>query len=46
MKLLICGVPGSGKTWLVERLVQNIVNCAYYNAVNIITSSNFSIKRE
>ena len=43
MKILIFGLPGSGKTWPAERLVQNIDNCAWYNADNIITLSNFSI---
>jgi len=32
MKILVCGLPGSGKTWLAERLVRNINNCAWYNA--------------
>ena len=32
MKILICGLPGSGKTWLAERLQKNIENCAWYNA--------------
>ncbi len=32
MKILICGLPGSGKTWFAERLVKNINNCAWYNA--------------
>ena len=32
MKILICGLPGSGKTWLAERLVNNIDNCAWFNA--------------
>ena len=32
MKILVCGLPGSGKTWLAERLVRNIHNCAWYNA--------------
>ena len=32
MKILICGLPGSGKTWLAERLVKQIENCAWYNA--------------
>ena len=32
MKILICGLPGSGKTWLAERLVRNLDNCAWFNA--------------
>tara|TARA_Y100000590_G_C15285228_1_gene850364 strand:+ start:207 stop:710 length:504 start_codon:yes stop_codon:yes gene_type:complete len=32
MKILICGLPGSGKTWLAERLIKYIENCAWYNA--------------
>ena len=32
MKILVCGLPGSGKTWLSERLVKHINNCAWYNA--------------
>lgn len=32
MKILIMGLPGAGKTWLAERLVDHINNCAYYNA--------------
>ena len=40
MKILICGLPGSGKTWLAERLVQNIDNCAWYNADIVRSSSN------
>jgi len=32
MKILICGLPGSGKTWLAERLVGNLDNCAWFNA--------------
>ena len=40
MKILICGLPGSGKTWLAERLVDNIDNCAWVNADVIRTASN------
>ena len=40
MKILICGLPGSGKTWLAERLVQNIDNCAWYNADIVRSASN------
>jgi len=32
VKILVCGLPGSGKTWLSERLVKHIDNCAWYNA--------------
>tara|TARA_B100001123_G_scaffold371036_1_gene433918 strand:+ start:368 stop:862 length:495 start_codon:yes stop_codon:yes gene_type:complete len=32
MKILVCGLPGSGKTWLAKRLVKHIKNCAWYNA--------------
>ena len=32
MKILVCGLPGSGKTWITERLVLSIDNCAWYNA--------------
>ena len=40
MKILICGLPGSGKTWLAERLVDYIDNCAWFNADVIRTASN------
>ena len=40
MKILICGLPGSGKTWLAQRLVNNIDNCAWFNADIIRTASN------
>ena len=46
MKILICGLPGSGKTWLAERL-QKKLNCAWYNADKIRESANdwdFSIE--
>ena len=40
MKILICGLPGSGKTWLAERLVKRLKNCAWYNADIIRKYSN------
>ena len=40
MKILICGLPGSGKTWLAKRLSDSIENCAWYNADVIRTASN------
>ena len=40
MKILVCGLPGSGKTWLSERLVKHIGNCAWYNADFVRKSSN------
>tara|TARA_S200000501_G_scaffold304779_1_gene292943 strand:+ start:393 stop:887 length:495 start_codon:yes stop_codon:yes gene_type:complete len=39
MKILICGLPGSGKTWLAKRLVDSIENCAWYNADIIRTAA-------
>ncbi len=47
MKILVCGLPGAGKTWLAERLVKHIDNCAWYNADVLRKSSNdwdFSIE--
>ena len=47
MKILVCGLPGSGKTWLAERLVKHINNCAWYNADVLRKYSNdwdFSFK--
>ena len=47
MKILVCGLPGSGKTWLSERLIKHIKNCAWYNADTVRKFSNdwdFSIK--
>ena len=32
MKILVCGLPGSGKTWLAGRLIKHIDYCAWYNA--------------
>ena len=40
MKILVCGLPGSGKTWLAERLIKNIKNCAWYNADIVRKFSN------
>ena len=40
MKILVCGLPGSGKTWLSERLVKYINNCAWYNADIVRKFSN------
>ena len=40
MKILICGLPGAGKTWLAERLVKHIDNCAWYNADVIRGAAN------
>ena len=40
MKILVCGLPGSGKTWLSERLVKFIDNCAWYNADFVRKFSN------
>jgi len=31
MKILVMGLPGSGKTWIAERLQKNL-ECAWYNA--------------
>ena len=47
MKILVCGLPGSGKTWFSERLVKHIRNCAWYNADIVRKYANdwdFSIK--
>ena len=47
MKILVCGLPGSGKTWLSERLIKHINNCAWYNADTVRKFSNdwdFSIE--
>ena len=40
MKILVCGLPGSGKTWLAERLIKHIKNCAWYNADIVRKFSN------
>ena len=40
MKILVCGLPGSGKTWIAKRLVKHINNCAWYNADFVRKYSN------
>ena len=39
MKILIMGLPGSGKTWLAERL-QKHMECAWFNADEIRRMAN------
>lgn len=39
MKILIMGLPGSGKTWLAERL-QKHLNCAWFNADEVRRMAN------
>jgi len=39
MKILIMGLPGSGKTWLAERL-QKRLNCAWFNADKVREVAN------
>lgn len=39
MKILIMGLPGSGKTWLAERLYKQL-NCAWYNADKVREMAN------
>ncbi|MAZ45985.1 MAG: adenylyl-sulfate kinase [Rickettsiales bacterium] len=40
MKVLILGLPGSGKSWLAKRLVSHIENCAWFNADKVRESCN------
>ena len=40
MKILVCGLPGSGKTWLSERLAEYLENCAWYNADTVRRSAS------
>jgi adenylylsulfate kinase len=40
MKILVMGLPGAGKTWLAERLVKYIDNCAWFNADVIRKAAN------
>jgi adenylylsulfate kinase len=39
MKILIMGLPGSGKTWLAQEL-QDILKCAWFNADELRRMSN------
>ena len=39
-KILICGLPGAGKTWLAERLVKQLKDCAWFNADKIREAAN------
>ena len=40
MKVLILGLPGSGKSWLAERLTNHIENCAWFNADKVRMACN------
>jgi len=39
MKILVMGLPGSGKTYLSERL-QKLLGCAWFNADEVRTMAN------
>jgi adenylylsulfate kinase len=39
MKILIMGLPGSGKTWLAKEL-QDILKCAWFNADDVRKMAN------
>lgn len=39
MKILIMGLPGSGKTWLAKRL-QEALDCAWFNADEVRKMAN------
>jgi len=39
MKILIMGLPGSGKTWLAQRL-QKYLECAWFNADEVRKQAN------
>ena len=40
MKILVCGLPGAGKTHLAERLSKDLESCAWYNADVIRGAAN------
>lgn len=40
MKILIFGLPGAGKTWLAQKLYQQLPNCAWFNADKIREMAN------
>ena len=37
---MICGLPGAGKTWLAERLVKELPECAWFNADEVRNGVN------
>tara|TARA_B100000925_G_scaffold286180_2_gene263524 strand:+ start:50 stop:484 length:435 start_codon:yes stop_codon:yes gene_type:complete len=40
MKILVFGLPGAGKTWLAQKLYQQLPNCAWFNADKIREMAN------